>query len=472
MIQHLDDELDNFSSHPRSAPTQACGENQQHGPDNLIRQHLADPRRVGPDQIALNRPQILALDAIAGKRSESGVDAVNRFRTFRMRFDDAAGLLNILQCLRADGHPESIARHGLNLGEVERLAIKLKRIVSHEPDTIPQTLWPWTTLCRYHVEPPSGSIPEGPWNYTGSTIRSIQIENPQGIISRSLTHNMLQVAKHWTVLLLGMTATGLSCAAVAPFAVSPRGAVGPTIFQAESPITATIAMIAALGAAFAVSVLVGRIINTAVGLFVLGWGIGVLAMRTETIQEIAMAGEPSLWLLAGETFFWAVCLLVMTVLMFRFSGSLQYIVPKEFERAPHPLKSRDALKSAIFGMVVLPIVAVMAQTPMKGQVLMAIFLGSMLAGLFGRLSTPHVQPVLLFVTPCLFGVVGQIWGLMQMKLSISESFVLHTIPALSFPLPIDYAAGSLMGVAFGLGWAKSFLHHEDDEEEHAGVATT
>ena len=59
-----------------------------------------------------------------------------------------------------------------------------------------------------------------------------------------------------------------------------------------------------------------------------------------------------------------------------------------------------------------------------------------------------------------------------MNNSMTEAFVQHAIPVMSYPLPIDYAAGSLMGVAFGLGWAKSFLHHEDDEEEHAGVATT
>jgi hypothetical protein len=29
-------------------------------------------------------------------------------------------------------------------------------------------------------------------------------------------------------------------------------------------------------------------------------------------------------------------------------------------------------------------------------------------------------------------------------------------------MPVDYATGSLMGVAVGLGWARSFLHHEDD----------
>ena len=283
---------------------------------------------------------------------------------------------------------------------------------------------------------------------------------------------MLEVVKHWIVLLLGLVATGLSCAAVAHFATSPRGAVGPTIFQAESPIAATIATIVALGVAFGVSVVVGRIINTAVGLFVLGWGIAILAMRTATIQEIAMAGEPSLWLIAGETFFWAICVLVMTLVMFRFSGSLADIVPEKFEKPPHPILSRDALKSALFGLIVLPAVAVIAQTPMKGQVLVAVIFGSMLAGLFGRLSSPYVQPVLLFATPCLFGVLGQVWGVMQMKLPMSDAFVQHAIPTLSYPLPIDYAAGSLMGVALGLGWAKSFLHHEDDEEKHARVATT
>ncbi len=44
---------------------------------------------------------------------------------------------------------------------------------------------------------------------------------------------------------------------------------------------------------------------------------------------------------------------------------------------------------------------------------------------------------------------------------VEHTFVDNAVPKFSRPMPIDYAAATLMGVAFGLGWAKSFLHHED-----------
>ncbi len=44
---------------------------------------------------------------------------------------------------------------------------------------------------------------------------------------------------------------------------------------------------------------------------------------------------------------------------------------------------------------------------------------------------------------------------------VADAFVAGTLPAMSLPMPIDYAAGSLMGVAMGIGWAKGFLHHDD-----------
>ena len=44
------------------------------------------------------------------------------------------------------------------------------------------------------------------------------------------------------------------------------------------------------------------------------------------------------------------------------------------------------------------------------------------------------------------------------------AFVSGSIPHFSLPMPMDYAAGSVMGAAVGVGWARSFLHHEEDEE--------
>lgn len=282
---------------------------------------------------------------------------------------------------------------------------------------------------------------------------------------------MLEAVRHYAILLVGLTLTGLICAASLPFAHSPRGGVGPTIFQAESPVMAALATAVAMALAFIVSVIVGKLINSAVGLFVMGWGIAVFAMRTETVQEFALAGDSSLVLIMLETLLWAGILLGMTLLMFRFAGDFKDIHPHEYEQPPSPMRSPEVIKLLLPAVIVLPAVLLIAQSPMKGQVLCAVFIGSMLGSLVSRLVSPHVQPLLLFAMPCVFGAIGHVIGMIQLDGSIAEALVTHTIPTLYLPMPVDYAAGSLMGVAVGLGWAKSFLHHEEEEHREEGATS-
>ncbi len=58
-----------------------------------------------------------------------------------------------------------------------------------------------------------------------------------------------------------------------------------------------------------------------------------------------------------------------------------------------------------------------------------------------------------------------------LKQPLVEALVTQSIPALSLPMPIDYAAGSLLGVSMGLGWAKSFQQQEQEQAPESGNAT-
>ena len=73
-----------------------------------------------------------------------------------------------------------------------------------------------------------------------------------------------------------------------------------------------------------------------------------------------------------------------------------------------------------------------------------------------------VAAILLFAAPCVFGAVGQAIGLFLMRGTPEAAFVDGRLPAFILPAPIDYAAAGLMGVSVGLGWARSFLHQEED----------
>jgi hypothetical protein len=260
-------------------------------------------------------------------------------------------------------------------------------------------------------------------------------------------------------LILGATLTGL----LANWLVSARGALGPLVFEAESIPLAMLAAIVSVAICTALAIAVGRVSNTAVGMFVLGGGLYGLAWRAATVDELALSGSPTL---AGvETLYWAGLLLAATSLVFRLSGPLRDIEPDEHGRRPHPLFSAAAAKSAAAGILVIPVVWIIAQSEMKGQVIGAVFLGAMVAGLVGRLLSPHVQPILLFAAPLVFGAIGQFIAVAMLDQPLVDLWVSHEIPRLLRPMPVDYATGSLMGVAVGLGWAKSFLHHEDHQPQ-------
>ena len=84
--------------------------------------------------------------------------------------------------------------------------------------------------------------------------------------------------------------------------------------------------------------------------------------------------------------------------------------------------------------------------------------------LVGRLVRPHVQPILLFASPLVFGAVAHLAGAALLREPLDGAFVAGTLWPTNLPQPVHSMAGSLMGVSVGLGWARSFLH-EDEEEE-------
>ena len=103
----------------------------------------------------------------------------------------------------------------------------------------------------------------------------------------------------------GLLATGYVCSLATTALTSGRGAHGPTIFHAQQPAWALVVVMACLAAAALVAGFVGRVTNAAIGMFVLGFGVFVLAGRTETVSEIAFSGGGSarvaLGMLALET---------------------------------------------------------------------------------------------------------------------------------------------------------------------------
>jgi hypothetical protein len=274
--------------------------------------------------------------------------------------------------------------------------------------------------------------------------------------------NMTGVLTRNAALLVGLALAGVICVMAAPFMASGRGGAGPTLLAAERPVTAAFALLATLAVATALASVVGRITNTAVGLFVLGAGVFALNGRMGTVRDLvfAEAGRSTLTLLAVEALILVALATGMVLGVFRLTGGFRDVEPNEHHERPHWLASDAALRSAACGIFVLPAVWLIAQSPMKGQAMAAVIVGGTVAGLVARLIAPHVQPVLIFITPVLFGAIGYLLASVSSRPPLDHAYILGSLSVFARVLPLDYLAGSLLGVAMGLGWAKSFLHHE------------
>ena len=262
-------------------------------------------------------------------------------------------------------------------------------------------------------------------------------------------------------IFVGILLASVVCALSIGFVTSPRGTVGPTVLQAESVVKAGIAVLVTFSVATAIACVLGRLTNAAVGLFALGCGLTVLAMRSATAQEIAFSGG-SLGLLAVETGIWAALVLAAAVAVVLVAGPWLEPAPAHERLRPCDWLSGPAFLSLLCGSVVLPVVLLGAQSHMKGQVLATVWLGSVAVGMAGRFVARRAQPVLVFAAPCLFGVIGHLIGLAMTDGALDVAFVKGSMSPLSLPMPIDYAAGSLLGVSAGVGWAKSFLQEEEE----------
>ena len=88
--------------------------------------------------------------------------------------------------------------------------------------------------------------------------------------------------------------------------------------------------------------------------------------------------------------------------------------------------------------------------------------GCMFAGLLGRLLAPRTPPVFLFAAPVIFGGFGQLIAsfVVPGDVGLDRLFITGALPRLAYPMPIDYAAGALVGIALGIGWSRSFIKVE------------
>jgi hypothetical protein len=246
------------------------------------------------------------------------------------------------------------------------------------------------------------------------------------------------------------------------FAVGARGVVAPALLDASAPVLASalVFVCLAVGAAFACAI--ARPINAAVALFCVGCGVAAFSMRGGTVADAVFQGGMFRWL-GFETLAWSLFVASVAVMIFRVGGPLPDVPnPDPDQSFIAGLLRKRALVSLAAALAAPAVLAFMMVGASKGQAIGACTLAGVAAAFGARLIAAHEQPILLFAAPCIVVGVAQLMLAGPVMGSLDARFASGSLNPILCVMPADVAAGSLCGVAVGLGWSRGLVKRDAD----------
>ncbi len=254
---------------------------------------------------------------------------------------------------------------------------------------------------------------------------------------------------------VGIALVAGAFAFVIPLWSSARGVVGPTLMDSETPLFAGLATLAAFAFATVVAVWVSRVVNAVVGTFVLGCGVGMLALRSGNAADFAF-GSSRLLPTAIELLVWAALIALASWMIYAKGGRLVDFPLQhedEIDSATGPL-ARRAWFASVAGVF---IAWFCAANDTKGQAIAAATLGSFVVGFGARWIARQTQPVFVAAAATLAFALVAFYIAFAAKGELASGFVDGSFPRLLRLMPVDIAAGALAGSSMGFGFARSFV---------------
>jgi hypothetical protein len=254
-------------------------------------------------------------------------------------------------------------------------------------------------------------------------------------------------------------AVALAIPAVGPL-LSVRGVPGPTVMDAVEPGRAALAVALALAGFTVLACVAGRLINAAVGLFVLGCGCAFLTMRSGSVLDAGFDGD-ALRRIALETLAWAGVVGALSAVVFKVSGPLPDIPPRD-HGAPfwREALNAEAFRGLLAGLVGLGAVWLLARNDLKGQAVGSAVVAGVATALAARRLLGRAQPILLVAAPVAFVGLAQLWTSFGRTEPLDLLVATNALPGWSRLMPLDAAAGALLGVPIGLGWSRANAEEE------------
>ncbi|MFO0874578.1 MAG: hypothetical protein U0575_11495 [Phycisphaerales bacterium] len=122
----------------------------------------------------------------------------------------------------------------------------------------------------------------------------------------------------------GVVVAGLVGGKAAGWMIGDRAVAGPLLLLGDARTAA--AAIATTVALTIVAIVVARMVNSAVGIFVMGCGLGALAMRCGTVRDLVFGAVPTTRM-ALETLCWAALIGIAVAAIFALGGHLTDVAP-------------------------------------------------------------------------------------------------------------------------------------------------
>jgi len=316
------------------------------------------------------------------------------------------------------------------------------------------------------------STATGPPASSGAEQASSRVSRPEMQWAR--------IAGRWAFFLAALFVVGPITGMLTGRLHAADGGDHATPLVSTAPSAGAIGLVLVFALATTIGVPAGRVFGTSIGFRCAGLVLIWAAGRTGNVAEIIRASDSSepLRVLAAEGAIVGVLLLLLTSVLIA-TGS----APHRLERDAFPPGPRAAVRDLIRlftpvgGATVLAtligagVVAwIVAIAPMRGQAVAAGILAGLGGGAAGRLAGASIDdkipPIAHVVGMALLAVLAPLVGLLMHGGSarVVEAAYAQELFAPARLVPLDWAAGAVLGLPIGIHWACSMTHRAGEDE--------
>jgi hypothetical protein len=304
---------------------------------------------------------------------------------------------------------------------------------------------------------------------------------------------MVHSALKWALVLFTALALGPLCASLMAGAPGPHGAERATALVSDAPARALLATLASFGAAALAGVVGARAFSTGTGFAMAGLVLAWAAWGSATVELLARRGAPPSMFtrLAVEGVLTGVCTLALATLLLLAGRHARPTAPDPFTPPPPPppempLKERVATLragmlaartlgcAAIGAAGALGIAWLFGTNALKGQALFAALGAGVVSGVVCTLACAGVSSYVVALAGVLASAVAGVVAPLAAGVVLSDPSARAIAGALQGPftlVPLDWAAGAMLGVPLGLAWAGSMLDGRQKSEESQRLTT-